>query len=257
MKAIEEHFKQWLLPVVFGIWTGFLIYLLTSQTYLGFLRPEFGLLLAVALLIALRFMFTAMKPSATPRMNLSDAPRVLVLLVPILYSMVMPDAMLGSQVYKKRFVGILNKPIAEQNQFKHPSQWEEIYLGKKAPQAESRNAQKETSNEKTITEIFRNSDLYIGKRVTVTGMIMHDEEFQNYFGALDTVVYRFMITCCAADARPVTIVLDLDQKRTFAKDQWAQVSGTFEFREIKGKPVPVLTKPRIKLVEAPEDPYLF
>lgn len=257
MKALEEHFKQWLLPAVFAIWTGFLIYLLTSRTYLEFLRPEFGLLLTVALFIALRFMFTAMSQSVRARINLSDVFRMLVLLVPIMYSMVMPDAMLGSQVYKKRFVGTPNRPMARQNQFRHPSQWEEKYLGKKAPQAESQNAQKETSKEQTITEIFRNSDLYIGKRVVVTGMIMRDEEFQNYFGTLDTVVYRFLITCCAADARPLTIVLDLDQKRTFAKDQWAQVSGTFEFRQINGKPVPVLTKPLIKLVEAPEVPYLF
>jgi hypothetical protein len=40
--------------------------------------------------------------------------RALVLLVPVLYSMAMPDTMLGNQAFKKRFIGTHNGAISRQ-----------------------------------------------------------------------------------------------------------------------------------------------
>ncbi len=53
MKSSDVHLKRWLHSIVFAIWTGFLIYLLASQRFVAFLRPEFGLLLAVAHFVAM------------------------------------------------------------------------------------------------------------------------------------------------------------------------------------------------------------
>jgi uncharacterized membrane protein YcgQ (UPF0703/DUF1980 family) len=74
---------------------------------------------------------------------------------------------------------------------------------------------------------------------------------------MDTSVYRFLINCCAADAMPLAIALDLDRPGAFDKDQWVQVDGIFTLRQIDGKPVPMVLQPSIKLVEAPAVPYLF
>jgi uncharacterized repeat protein (TIGR03943 family) len=114
-----------------------------------------------------------------------------------------------------------------------------------------------TPQERTILDIYRNPDLYIGQRVIFTGMIVHDEQFKKYFGGRDAAVYRFMINCCAADALPLTIALDSDQADAFANDQWVQVDGIFDLQQIDGKPVPIVSKPQIKPVEAPAVPYLF
>jgi hypothetical protein len=69
----------WLLPT-----TGFLIYILASQRYLTFLRPEFGILLALALFIAMGFMLAAMIRPKKEEMDTSAVLRSLVLLVPVL-----------------------------------------------------------------------------------------------------------------------------------------------------------------------------
>lgn len=53
------------------------------------------------------------------------------------------------------------------------------------------------------------------------------------------------------------IALDSDQADAFAKDQWVQVEGIFDLQQINGKPVPLVSKPQIKPVEAPAVPYLF
>jgi hypothetical protein len=105
MKSPEELFKHWLHPVFFAIWTVFLYYLLVSQRYMAFLRPEFGLLLATANFIAVGFMIAAMIRPKTAEMDVSAILRALVLLVPVLYAMAMPDTLLGNQTFKTRFIG--------------------------------------------------------------------------------------------------------------------------------------------------------
>jgi uncharacterized repeat protein (TIGR03943 family) len=257
MKSPEQALNRWLQPVVFATWTGFLIYLLVSRRYVAFLRPEFGLLLAIAPFIAMGFMLAAMIRPKTTEMDLSAILRALVLLVPVLYFIVMPDTMLSNQAFKKRFIGTGNGAISRQDQSMIYARGAENNPGSLSPLGEIESAQKEKAQERTILEIYRNPNLYKGQRVIVTGMILRDEEMKPYFGGMDTAVYRFIINCCAADALPLAIALDSDQADAFANDQWVQVDGIFDLQQINDKPVPMVSKPRIKPVEAPAVPYLF
>jgi uncharacterized repeat protein (TIGR03943 family) len=257
MKSPEEHFKRWLHPVVFAIWTGFLIYLLASQRYVAFLRPEFGILLAVAHFIAMGFMLAAMIRPKTTKMDVPAILRTLVLIVPVLYSMAIPDTMLGSQAFKKRFIGTDNGAINRKTPSMLSSQGSEKKSDVAAPQEELEGNREERPQERTILEIFLNPNLYKGQRVIVTGMILHDEQLKPHFGGRDTAVYRFLMTCCAADALPLAIALDSDKTDSFTNDQWVQVDGTFDLQQINDRPVPIISNPQIKPVEAPPVPYLF
>jgi uncharacterized repeat protein (TIGR03943 family) len=257
MKSPEQALKRWLHPVVFVTWTGFLIYLLVSQHYVAFLRPEFGLLLAIAQFIAMGFMLTAMIRPKTTEMDLSAILRALVLLVPVLYSMVMPDTMLSNQAFKKRFIGTRNGAIGGQAPTMLSSQGAEDNPDSASPPGEIEGIRQEAPQERTILEIYRNPSLFKGQRVIVTGMILRDEQLKPHFGGRDTAVYRFLINCCVADALPLAIALDSDQANAFANDQWVQVDGIFNLQQINDKPVPIVSRPRIKPVEAPAFPYLF
>jgi uncharacterized repeat protein (TIGR03943 family) len=257
MKSPEEHLKRWLHPIVFAIWTGFLIYLLASQRYMAFLRPEFGLLLAVAHFVAMGFMLAAMIRPKTSQMDVSAILRALVLLVPVLYSMAMPDTMLGSQAFKKRFTGTNNGAISRQAPPMLSSQGPEYKPDVTAPLEELEGTAEDAPQERTILQIFLNPNFYKGQRVIVTGMILRDDQLKPHFGGRDTAVYRFLINCCAADALPLAIALDSDQAGAFANDQWVQVDGIFDLQQINGKPVPMVSQARIKPVEAPAVPYLF
>ncbi len=257
MKTPEQAMKRWLHPAVFATWTGLLIYILVSRRYIAFLRPEFGILLALALFIAMGFMLAAMIRPKKEEMNTSAVLRSLVLLMPVLYFVAIPDAMLGNQAFKKRFIGTNNGAISRQA----PSILSPQGAGNDphvaSPPEKSGGARQETPQERTILDIFRNPDLYKGQRVIVTGMILHDEQLKSHFGGRDTAVYRFLINCCAADALPLAIALDSDQADAFANDQWVQVDGIFDLQQINGKPVPIVSKPQIKPIEAPAVPYLF
>ncbi len=257
MKSPEVHLKRWLHPLVFAIWTVFLIYLIASQRYVAFLRPEFGLLLAVAHFVAMGFMLAAMIRPKTAVMDLPAVLRTLVLLVPVLYSMAMPDTMLGHQAFKKRFIGTNNAALSRQASPMLSSQGSENNPNPASSPGEIEGTSQETPLKLTILDILRNADLFKGQRVVVTGMMLRDEQLKPHFGGRDAVVYRFLINCCAADALPLAIGLDSDQTDAFANDQWVQVEGIFDLQQINGKPVPLVSMPQIKPVEAPAVPYLF
>jgi uncharacterized repeat protein (TIGR03943 family) len=171
--------------------------------------------------------------------------------------MVMPDTMLSNQAFKKRFIGTNNRAINRQEQSTLFSQEAENNPNPASPPGEIEGTQQETPLELTILHIFRNPNLFKGKRVVVTGMIVHDEQLKPHFGGRNTAVYRFLINCCAADALPLVIAMDSNQADAFTNDQWVQVDGIFDLQQINGKPVPLFSKPLIKPVEAPAVPYLF
>ena len=259
MKTPEQAIKRWLHPAVFATWAGFLIYILASRRYVGFLRPEFGILLALALFIAVGFMLAAMIRPKTEEINTSAVLRSLVLLVPVLYFVAMPEAILGNQAFNKRFIGTNIGAISRQAPSIPSSQGAGSYPDIEPPfeDEEIEGTLKKTLPERMILEIYSNPNAYKGKRVIVTGMILRDEQLKPHFGGRDTAVYRFLINCCAADALPLAIALDSDQADAFANDQWVQVDGIFDLQQINGKPVPIVSEPQIKPVEAPAVPYLF
>jgi len=257
MKPPELTLKRWLHPVLFATWTGYLIYLLASQSYVAFLRPEFGILLAIAHFVAMGFMIAAMVRPKTTEMNLAAISRALVLLVPVLYAMTVPDTTLGKQAFKKRFIGTNNGTIGRQAPTMLSSQGAENNPDPASSPGQIEDIRQEAPQERTILEILRNPDLFKGQRVVFAGMILRDEQLKPHFGGRDTAVYRFLINCCAADALPLAIALDSAKTEPFANDQWVQVDGIFEFEQVDGNHVPIISKPRIKPVEAPAVPYLF
>jgi uncharacterized repeat protein (TIGR03943 family) len=257
MRSPESHFQRWLDPLVFAIWTLFLVYLLISQRYIAFLRPEFGVLLALAHLIAMAFTLTAMVRSKPLEVNFSAMLRSLVLLVPVLYSLIMSDTMLGDQAFKKRFTGNVPGSTGRQEPSASAFVGADNRPSSLSPDRKIDTLTPEEPLEKTILELMLNPNLFNGQRVILTGMILRDAELKSHFGGLDTAVYRFLITCCAADALPVAIALDADPSAAFSQDQWVQVEGVFELQQKDGKPYPMISKPQIRFVEAPSMPYLF
>ncbi len=257
MSSPEAYLKRWLHPVVFGIWALALIHLIVTQRYTAFLRPGFGLLLVLAHFIALGFMLAAMTRDQPAKIDFSSVMRAAVLLLPILYLMITPDTMLGKTAFKNRFVGNANLALTRQNQFSSSSR-KKIPAFESLPQPNAIDgAKKQSLSECTLLELFLKPKFYQGQRVILTGMIFHDEKLKQYFPGTDTAVYRFLVTCCAADAMPLAIAVDSERIRALANDQWVRVNGTFELRQINGKQVPVVENAVIQQIKAPKSPYLF
>ncbi|MFG2040129.1 TIGR03943 family putative permease subunit [Dactylosporangium sp. NPDC048998] len=99
--------------------------------------------------------------------------------------------------------------------------------------------------------VFDKGRTLAGRRVTLSGFVLADGD-RRYLA-------RMVITCCAADARPVKIGLDGAVPPDAAADTWLEVTGTYSPRTdtdpIDGEPVPYLTVTAAHPVAAPKQPY--
>ena len=258
MSNPEKFFSRWLYPAVFASWTIFLLFLLFSQRYTLFLRPAFGILLALAACIAMAFMLGATTSDDNQLPDRSDIVRAAVLLVPILFSLGISEKGLGQQALEKRFTGLPSQaavagPAPKAAMEPSPA----VPLSAPATVEESPLATSGPSQEKSILELLQNPSRYDGQEVRFSGMILHDQLLAERLGGLQTIVYRFLITCCAADALPLVIALQTDDRTNYSENQWVQVSGRFTLQRIGTQMVPVIAEPQIRLIEAPRNQYLM
>lgn len=234
-----------------------LAYLLGSRRYMAFLRPEFGLLLVPALFIAMGFMIAAITGNRTTQTDVSTALRAAVLLLPLVFLIGAPDAMLGELAFKNRFVGTgtIASNAREPTGERFP--WEDGQNEEVAGLIDTTRPRSRAAGECLITDLYRRADRYDGRRVVFTGMIMRDAALKKHFGGRNTAVYRFLITCCAADALPLAVAVASEPAKPFAKDQWVRVSGTFSLLRVDEASVPLVTDAAFEPIQAPTIPYLF
>lgn len=106
----------------------------------------------------------------------------------------------------------------------------------------------------SITRSSNDLTSFRDKKAIVSGFIFHPEE-------LDTgkfMVARFVVTCCAVDARPVGLIVEKDLNNTdFKEDDWVEINGKFDIQTIDGKSTLILIPDQIKKISKPSYQYLF
>ena len=105
-----------------------------------------------------------------------------------------------------------------------------------------------------IKVINNNPDLnrFAGKEVKVSGFVFSPEGNTEEF-----LVSRFIITCCAVDARPLGITVIANWQQDFSQNQWVEVQGIFELIEVNGQSTLRIKPSTINLIAEPSNPYVF
>ena len=95
-------------------------------------------------------------------------------------------------------------------------------------------------------------DAYLGQKVNINGFVIHPRDLTaNYL-----LLTRFVITCCAADAYPVSLpVKFVGDRKTYPQDSWLQVQGKMMTETLKGKRQLVIVATELKPISAPKNPY--
>ena len=96
-----------------------------------------------------------------------------------------------------------------------------------------------------------------GQQVDVIGFVYRDARFQrpNQF-----MVARFVMSCCAADAQAIGLIVEWPDAPTFQDDDWVRVRGTIKITEFDGSLAPVIIADgdhAIEIVDQPQNPYLY
>ncbi len=93
------------------------------------------------------------------------------------------------------------------------------------------------------------------KPVELIGQLMPDVS-NNATGKRFKAVRMFM-TCCAADARPVATLFEIEQKPEIPEMTWIKVTGTATFPIENGKRIAVLKADKVEKTEPPEESMLY
>ena len=100
----------------------------------------------------------------------------------------------------------------------------------------------------------QNPSFYRGKPVSTVGIVTVSESSDDVF-----LLTRFVVTCCAVDAQPVSIPVYLPGwQQDLAVDSWVRIEGGFQPSPSGATQAPVILVPvEITPEEVPREPYLF
>ena len=93
--------------------------------------------------------------------------------------------------------------------------------------------------ETALTSLYETPKLFEGKQVSVIGMVDTNEDIARQFGDRAKVLFRFLISCCAADAQPIALIFETKQQTTIkGENVWVRVSGKFTLHKRTAAPSP-------------------
>ena len=244
MNRLDRFLSRFGRPLLLAAWFYALGGLMPDQAYTAFLRPEFGILLGMALLVLIGFLFAEMRQSGSGQaFGMDGAIRTLILLAPLACLSMAREASLDSRAFQHRWIdmaGTNSVPRAE-------------YAAAILNAAPSSSVVAEV----TLVDLSSDPARYKGQRVAVVGLIHRDPKTRERFGADACVLFRFVINCCAADARPVAILLAGNVPTHWSDDTWIRAEGFFTLRDDKGQPVPTLEVSMATRIPKPRKPYLY
>ena len=242
MNAIRFYLGRYGRPLLYLAWFLALAGLLPGGAYESFLRPEFGVLLGAAVVVLLGFLATEMgRPPTPPEPIFGETIRVLILALPLAYLSIGRGVALDSGAFANRWTGPAGAAGA-------------TTAGE--PQAAS--ATSETAaREADLVGLCWDSETYEGKEVAVDGMLHHEPEVAQRYGGNGWLLYRFVVSCCAADAQPAAVMLTGDMATNWTDDAWVRATGRFTLRPDQPRPVPILELGTLAPMKKPRNPYLY
>ncbi|MEL6937183.1 MAG: TIGR03943 family protein, partial [Cyanobacteria bacterium J06607_17] len=116
------------------------------------------------------------------------------------------------------------------------------------------------SEERTIIDwirtlnVYPEPDAYTGQSVKVSGFVIHPDNWPEGYLMLS----RFVLTCCAADAYPVGLPVQLAVSRqAYAPDSWLEVEGKMVTATIDGQRQLTIEPTKLETIPEPRNPYEY
>ncbi len=106
---------------------------------------------------------------------------------------------------------------------------------------------------KWVDEISNNPLKYEGKKVTVSGFVFKDEQFESN----EFVAARMMMTCCAADMSIIGLPAQYRLASELKQDSWFEFSGTIVNGEFNGQQMPIINIERAEKISKPQYEYVY
>ncbi len=231
MNTRETH-SRILPPAIMAAWIGVFIYLLINGQYLLFLKPDFVFLILGGLAVTSLYLWGFI--GKTLPIDKDHTVKGLFLLLPILFIFSAGENSLGSYTLSKR-------PML------HPETGLDRPFSSTPDTARPAAPPQTKSGLIPITRLIREWDAFEGKSVSIEGLFTGNVAGQDGLGA----VFRYYVTCCAADAQPVGVFLKKTPDLDFEDNAWVRVTGTVNIMEREGFQVIFMDLEKIEPREKP------
>jgi putative membrane protein len=241
MNSMRYDVANFLRILILGFWVMGFAWLLSANRYQAFIQPKLWPLLAGAFallaifLLAVYFRFG--RPASHGAGLWSRAGQFSLLIVPLLY-MRAGETMggLGRDAFEKR--SVTGQTITPGGKGIRPR--EQVQYSDSSP------------NEVDLLRMLEDMDRLENKPVYVIGRVYNDDAMPDN----QYVIYRFVITCCAADALPVGALVQSKARGEFADDVWVGVTGIMRMTMVDGEPSPIIIATKVEKIDPPANPYL-
>ena len=259
MNALNRFIAKWESPLILSAWAMAFLCMLDRSRYKLFLRPEFGFLVAIGLfsLLAMLFAFT-LKDShedghAHACSSLNRILRIFAMTIPLWFMLGAQGAQLDADAYKRR----ATTPIAQTQAV--PSTDPVLVAASPADAAATTQTEQEIKSKGPgFLEMVVDPRAFDGQHVSAEGMVCYDPTVTKLFGAESFLLFRFAITCCAADARPVAILAKPQKPVSFKESSWVRVEGELSAKKMEDKSiVPLINDAKCESIKAPDEPYVY
>lgn len=191
-------------------WILTLVFLLTDNRFHLFLKPQFGILIHISLWISIGFALSIIAFSPPPGVR-DSLIKGMMLLVPVVFILTAGDRTLGGFALSKR-------PLA-------------------APETTGQQATSPKAEDLDIPglsmlTLIQEWDRYKDTRVTLEGVYYEPREKDETLA----VVFRYLVSCCAADALPLGVILKKDPDREIRDNDWVRITGVVREDMMDGVP---------------------
>jgi uncharacterized repeat protein (TIGR03943 family) len=267
MTKFSVKFRHFLSCLTFIIWTVIFGYYYASGNFTDFLTPSFGWLVLLAANLsgcfALALIFQKKKDLVCDHHDHAhhhgdehhhhhEPPliRIFILFIPVLFILNFQSWQLGSYAFKKRAVGLIKtggiNNRASQPKEKASSVNQDGFSGT-SPAAKP-------DEEISLIDIHMGFDKLLNSSIKTKGIYM---EGAQELPEGTWVVFRFVMTCCVADAQPVAILVKGKLPEEAKADSWIEIEGKLKQIDVHGNPAAVIEAEKISMISAPANPYLL
>lgn len=225
--------KQYLPVAVLSSWAGMLAYLLANGNYQLFLKPGFQWLiitgLVIGLTLCLGMVFTGISSMPVQK---NAWIKGLILILPLGFIIAAGENTLGEYALSKRTM-VSQAPASLSPESNPKENTDAVPLSLDEPIL--------------ISDLIRQFSQYDGKKVRIEGMYADTVAGRDELSA----VFRYFITCCAADAQPVGVFISRNPDSGFENNDWVRVSGTVRMTQLDGYEVIFMDLENMEAVEKP------
>ncbi|MTJ09931.1 MULTISPECIES: TIGR03943 family protein [unclassified Anabaena] len=102
--------------------------------------------------------------------------------------------------------------------------------------------------------VYPEPDAYTGQKVKVQGFVIHPPNVGEEY----ILLARFVLSCCAADAYPVGLPVQIPESRQqYPQDTWLEIEGQMTTQTVAEKRQLTIKANTLKKIPQPQNPYSY